>query len=277
MASIGSQLAAAREAKRLTVADVAARLHLRAMFVDAMERENWPPIGEPVYVRGFVRSYARLVGLDPEPLIGQLNVEYYPAPEPPPQDDRSLRNGEAPPAADDAYTFERHVRIERQSIFYPWLLGALSTVAALLVFMVVRVYFFAPAENVAQAPPVISQAAGVNAGDSVAATPEGNAVVAAADRGATSQPGVQLRLQLTQECWLAVAVDGKRVLYETLPAGSVRQFRAARTITLRAGNAGGVVATVDGQPLGTLGSKGQVQERVFAAKSVEPPVTGPRE
>jgi cytoskeleton protein RodZ len=277
LASIGSQLAAAREAKRLTVADVAARLHLRAMFVDAMERENWQPIGEPVYVRGFVRSYARLVGLDPEPLIGQLNVEYYPPPEPVPQDERSSRNGEAPPAAGDAYTFERHVRIERQSSFYPWLLGALSTVAALLVFMVVRVYFFAPAENVAQVPPVVSQAAGVNAGDSVAATPEANAIVAAADRGATSQSGVQLRLQLTQDCWLAVAVDGKRVLYETLPAGSVREFRAARTITLRAGNAGGVVATVDGQPLGTLGSRGQVQERVFAAKSVEPPVTGPRE
>jgi hypothetical protein len=37
-----------------------------------------------------------------------------------------------------------------------------------------------------------------------------------------------------------------------------------REIILRAGNAGGIVATIDGKPLGTLGQVGQVEDRVFA-------------
>jgi hypothetical protein len=82
--------------------------------------------------------------------------------------------------------------------------------------------------------------------------------------------GVNLRLETTQACWLSVTVDGKRVVYDTLPKGAVREFHAAREINLRAGNAGGIVATIDGKPLGTLGQVGQVQDRVFAVASPAP-------
>ncbi|HXN09519.1 MAG TPA: DUF4115 domain-containing protein, partial [Candidatus Acidoferrales bacterium] len=78
--------------------------------------------------------------------------------------------------------------------------------------------------------------------------------------------GVNLRLQLTQASWLSVTVDGRRVVYETLPAGTVREFHGVREITLRAGNAGGVVAKIDGKDLGKLGQAGQVEDRVFAVK-----------
>jgi hypothetical protein len=87
------------------------------------------------------------------------------------------------------------------------------------------------------------------------------------------QSGVDLRLELTQSCWLSVSVDGKRVVYETLPAGTVKVFHGVREISLRAGNAGGVVATIDGQALGTLGGQGQVKDRVFAVKT--PPIGQP--
>ncbi len=89
--------------------------------------------------------------------------------------------------------------------------------------------------------------------------------------------GVNLRLQLTQTSWLSVMVDGKRVLYETLPAGAVREFHGAREITLRAGNAGGVMAKFDGKDLGTLGQAGQVQDRVFAVKPSPNQVNGVHE
>ena len=88
---------------------------------------------------------------------------------------------------------------------------------------------------------------------------------------------MNLQLQLTQDSWLSVTVDGKRVVYETLPAGTVRDFHGVREITLRAGNAGGVNATIDGRPLGTLGQHGQVEERVFAAGKSPTSSTGPRE
>jgi hypothetical protein len=86
----------------------------------------------------------------------------------------------------------------------------------------------------------------------------------------TQTQGVNLRLETTQACWLSVTVDGKRVVYDTLPKGAVREFHAEREINLRAGNAGGLVATIDGKPLGTLGQIGQVQDRVFAVASPAP-------
>src|ERR1700681_5061805 len=53
--------------------------------------------------------------------------------------------------------------------------------------------------------------------------------------------GVDLRLETTQACWLSVTVDGKRVVYDTLPKGAVREFHAAREINLRAGTPGGTL------------------------------------
>jgi hypothetical protein len=153
----------------------------------------------------------------------------------------------------------------------------LTTVAALLVFLVVRVYFFSPSPSAQTSPPVDQTHAAQNAQNPADSTAITGAATSTATTAGTQPKGVDLRLQLTQDCWLSITVDGRRVVYETLPAGTVKEFRGAHMITLRAGNAGGVIATVDGQPLGTLGGNGQVQERAFAAKSIQLPATGARE
>lgn len=65
----GAVLRAAREEAGLSVPEVAQHLKLTVRLVEAIEaddRQRFPP---PVYLRGFVRNYARLVGLDPTPLL----------------------------------------------------------------------------------------------------------------------------------------------------------------------------------------------------------------
>lgn len=78
-ASFGARLAAAREKERLSVGDMAARLRLHVNQVRAIEGENLAQLPEPAYVRGFVRSYARSLGLDPAPFIDDLNSKLAPA------------------------------------------------------------------------------------------------------------------------------------------------------------------------------------------------------
>jgi len=78
-ASFGARLAAARERERLSVGDMAARLRLHVNQVRAIEGEKLALLPEPAYVRGFVRSYARSLGLDPAPLIDDLNAKLAPA------------------------------------------------------------------------------------------------------------------------------------------------------------------------------------------------------
>lgn len=71
-ASAGARLKWARERAGLTVNDVAARLRLHPAQVRALESETFKALPEAAYVRGFVRSYARIVDLPVEPLLADL-------------------------------------------------------------------------------------------------------------------------------------------------------------------------------------------------------------
>jgi cytoskeletal protein RodZ len=245
MTSIGSQLKEARERRGITAAEAAKRLHMRAMFVDALEREAWSSVGEPVYVRGFIRNYARMLGLESQPLVDSFNEIDGPV--------------VSPLVAENIALADRTHRPLR----YPFVLGMMTVIAVILVAKVVWTMATPGAAGHNEVRPTQAQAQTTNDG-----------TVASIDHHVGAAPavkqGVDLRLQLTQSCWLSITVDGKRVVYETLPAGTVKQFHGVREISIRAGNAGGVVATIDGQPLGTLGNPGQVQDRVFAVKT--PPI-----
>lgn len=72
MASVGQALREARETQSITVEDVALRLRLMHRQVDAMETDDFESLGQPVFARGFVRNYARLLGLQPEPLLERM-------------------------------------------------------------------------------------------------------------------------------------------------------------------------------------------------------------
>lgn len=237
------------------------RLRIRTMFVEAMEREDWATVGEPVYVRGFVRNYAKLLGLDPTPFLDRLAQDYPAQQQPAPTD-----------LLASATFYDRPVRLAK---WYPWVLGALTVIAGVLVINVAvglfSVLYSGGQHQTAGNVPVV-QAPVVTQNANNGST--SNTLQAAAQN---TNGGVNLRLQLTQPSWLSITVDGKRVVYETLPAGTVRLFHGAREISLRAGNAGGVVANFDGQDLGTLGHAGQVEDRVFAAKTPPYQFTRPHE
>src|SRR5258706_9374755 len=59
-------LLAAREAQSLSVADVARQLKLSVHQVEALEAGEYHRLPGPVFVRGFIRNYARLLKVDPE-------------------------------------------------------------------------------------------------------------------------------------------------------------------------------------------------------------------
>jgi cytoskeleton protein RodZ len=67
-AGCGQRLRKAREAAGLSIADVATRLKMPARVVESLEAEDWERLGAPVFVRGQLRSYARLLGLATAPL-----------------------------------------------------------------------------------------------------------------------------------------------------------------------------------------------------------------
>jgi cytoskeletal protein RodZ len=258
MSGIGQRLIDAREARGLTAADVAKKLCIRTMFVDALEREDWQAIGDPIYARGFLKNYARLVGLDADGLAAETNAEI----------------GDVRPAISAFVPIDRGVidSRENRANVMAWVVPITAIVAALLVALVVvnGIGLLRGGGNVAAVAPESADSPSPQSSASSA-----DLSAAGLQTSAAQAAGVDLRIAVTQPCWLSVTVDGKRVLYSTLPTGSVREFRADREITLRAGNAGGIVATIDGKDIGSLGRVGQVEDRVFAiATPVPAPSSG---
>jgi len=62
--SIGKILREKRENLGLSQEEIAERLKLRIGFVDAIEKEEWDKLPHPTFVKGFIRSYARLLGIE---------------------------------------------------------------------------------------------------------------------------------------------------------------------------------------------------------------------
>jgi cytoskeleton protein RodZ len=71
-ASIGQVLRDAREAQGVALEDAAARLRLMHRQIEAMETDDFESLGQPVFARGFVRNYARLLGLAPDALLARM-------------------------------------------------------------------------------------------------------------------------------------------------------------------------------------------------------------
>src|SRR5579862_8733037 len=73
MPALGDRFRSAREARGLSLSDVSEQIRIRSIYLAAIEEENWSAIGAPVYVRGFLRTYARFLGLDPEEVVAAFN------------------------------------------------------------------------------------------------------------------------------------------------------------------------------------------------------------
>jgi cytoskeleton protein RodZ len=266
VSALGEEFRSAREARSLSLSDVAERLHIRSVYLAAIEDEDWHVIGAPVYVRGFMRTYARFLGLDPEAAVARFAAAV-PAGTPAPA---------APRQAASANPAEKRAAGERSS---PSLAAVLSIVVAVLVVLFVGYEFYqykagAPAAapvadasaapDVSVAPPAAGSDTPAPAGgapgsdDTLAAIPPLSSPAPAAPKGAKRG----LSVHVTETSWLRVTVDGTVVLEGTLPTGAAKTF-TGKIADVRVGNAGGVSIAVNGRTLGPLGASGDVVERRF--------------
>lgn len=74
----GAQLAKARKEKGYSKDYVAGKLYLRVQLIDSLEADDYYNMPEPVFVKGYLRAYAKLLELSPEPLLDSFNSLYVP-------------------------------------------------------------------------------------------------------------------------------------------------------------------------------------------------------
>ncbi len=74
--NLGTQFATLREQKGYSVDYVANKLHLRARIIELIESGEFHLLPEPVFVKGYLRAYSKLLGVSPEPFLSVFNTQY---------------------------------------------------------------------------------------------------------------------------------------------------------------------------------------------------------
>ena len=72
----GAQLAAQRIQKDYTTEYVAGKLHLRVRIIELLEADDYQNMPEPVFIKGYLRAYAKLLGVPSDPLLNSFNRLY---------------------------------------------------------------------------------------------------------------------------------------------------------------------------------------------------------
>lgn len=245
----GQRLGQAREAQNLSAADVARRLKLSVWQVEALESGRYDRLPGPVFVRGFIRNYARLLKLEPEDLL-QAAAGSLPQAAPSP---------EAPLFRDIPMPVSASWRWQKYAI------AAVAIVAALAVYE----FYWNEPEKVPEppvaevakpempAPPPTTASAQSPVTDAKvpaaapAARETSRAASAALVSGTPVAPGErELRFVFDEESWVEIRDGSDRTIYSQLNrAGTAQRVTGVPPLSIVVGNAQGVRLTYSGKPV----------------------------
>ena len=231
---IGQRLRHAREQAGLSVAEVATRLKMPARVVEALEAEDWARLGAPVFVRGQLRSYARLLGL-PADLIAD-----------------SAAAQVAPPAELVAHTYTPRARLLADNLARKLVYVVLTAAIAVPVWLATqshldRSVLDTVSLDVAPSTPVVGEG---TAPAEPAATPQPIVASMAPSLPRQAAPAGEIVVSFSGESWVKITgPDGTVLEQALLPAGTSRSFTAGQLGQAVLGNATGVTVTARGAPV----------------------------
>jgi len=76
------ELAAIREKKGYSIEYVASKLHLRVRIIELIENGDFDLLPEPVFVKGYLRAYSKLLGVSPDPFLTLFDNQFTPEKKP---------------------------------------------------------------------------------------------------------------------------------------------------------------------------------------------------
>lgn len=266
MPSFGAKLKQQREQRDVTLDEISQTTKIGTRFLRALEEDRFDQLPGGIFNKGFVRAYARCVGMDEDEAIADYMAATGAVAEKP-ESQTSLPEARPEPPSDGA------ARV-------PWGTVALVLVCGALVLAIWGVHKRkarieesqqpSPSTQTTSSPTImIPPAPAQNAQQtpSMAAPAQKPVAVAPASAAPDSTLALPINLQIhvREDSWISIAADGKEILRGTMVAAAEKSVHAAREIVVKAGNVGAIDFEFNGKKLPSQGDTGEVKTLIFDA------------
>ena len=271
LASFGEELRREREIRGISLKEIADATKISKRFLEAIERNDHKTLPAPVFTRGFVREYARYLGLSSEEMVNRYNfaavgddrieqsahLERLTTPQAAPMPKKKAPQVSIPPA---------YARVDRNVYILILVVIALAAVSywALKHRRESRLAneerLSTEAKTVVTAPPPKAPAA----------LPQTATAPVAPEPGQAAAP-LLLSIEVSEPSVVVLEADGETVINDELRRGYHRTIEAKERFRFRTiGNAAGIALTLNDKPVPPLGRGGQVlHDVVFDRESLQ--------
>lgn len=242
----GPWLRRQREMREITLREISDASKISLRYLQALEDERFDLLPAMVFAKGFLRQYARYVGLDQDEVVNRFLVAY------------QEEQGE-----DEAEEEEERRPEPRLGLEGTWkyvvLVVVLAAVLLGLVFLIPHLLGGDGDAGEGEPPPGVAPPTTGVGQTGPAQIPTNDP--AAVSEGAGTRPRAPLRVTLDfrEDCWVEATVDGERRVSEMRVQGESLQLQAQEQVEVRLGNASVVDVEVNGRPYPIDAGPGEVR------------------
>jgi cytoskeletal protein RodZ len=226
-ASFGAWLRSQRKIREVPLGEIADATKISVRYLEALEQDRFDVLPASVFAKGFLREYARFVGLDPDEVVNSY---------------LTAQQASLNPELDEV-TAERTKSSPRERKNTLLLVLALVVALALIAFLI---YWGGTQSRGEAVTPAIAAP--------VLPPPPSLPVDESAEPGAA----LVVTMDFTEDCWVEASVDGRRRISELHVQGESMRLEADEEVHLTLGNSQGVRLEVNGEPYPLPSLDGQV-------------------
>jgi cytoskeleton protein RodZ len=290
MGVLGDRLRREREMRGVTLEEISESTKISKRSLQALEEEDFDLLPGGIFNKGFVRAYARYLGIDEE----QAVADYL-----------SASNEQPPP--EDQFPLEVRKKEEGTPPLNPKRSLLPLILAALALVVVVGGWTFWTKYKSQETSPEIVTAVNAPANPAPGTTPAESAVLPVSDKNATVSPATQtsepattpsgsssdqgntsselsdppvpseeaskrffrISVKAREGSWVSIVADGSTIIQGMLNVDEQREAKAGKQIVLRIGNAGGVEVSYNGKPLGVIGKEKEPRTLTFTPSGLQ--------
>ncbi|MEM6401905.1 MAG: RodZ domain-containing protein [Cyanobacteria bacterium P01_D01_bin.116] len=231
LAQLGAQLKSTREKYSFSLEDVVNYTKIPRKLVQGIEEANFDDLPEPVYIQGLIRRYAHALGFN--------GVEFA----------STFPIGTTRVVLKPVWKNPSFIKLRPVHFYLLYVFLTVGSVSGLSTWLNGATMIANQAQQQQQSNGFANKP-----------TPSQPESITQSNSFSKNKKEVKVGVTLKESSWIQVIADGKTTFEGTLEEGSKRSWTAQKELTVKAGNAGGVLVSVNQQEAKKMGQPGKVEQ-----------------